>query len=188
MLHSDSGVRTPKPEKGAALVLSAISTMVSGALRDRMAGVVVLVVAGLLLLTAWVLGVAAVVVLTAQKLGTAGALLAVTGGLVLLALVLVWATRARNRSSATDRATTRALWVATAVNAASTILRRDGRTETGAAPAPETPSGSYRTVLLIAGGLVLILLAFLIPSGKDDGLSDTDEGTPDPEAGPDQSA
>ena len=86
MLHSDSGVRTPKPEKGAALVLSAISTMVSGALRDRMAGVVVLVVAGLLLLTAWVLGVAAVVVLTAQKLGTAGALLAVTGGLVLLVL------------------------------------------------------------------------------------------------------
>ncbi|MCX7288595.1 MAG: hypothetical protein NTW20_13850 [Rhodobacterales bacterium] len=156
--------------------------MISGALRDRMAGIGVMVAAGLLLVTAWVLGVAAVVVLTAQKLGTAGALLAVTGGLVLLALILVWGTRARNRSSAAERATTRALWVATAVNAASTILRRDAPTEASLPPA-DTSSKGHRSLLLIAGGLVLILLAFLIPSGKEDAPA-SDAEAPDPEPDP----
>jgi hypothetical protein len=161
--------------------------MVSGALRDRMAGIGVMLVAAVLLLTAWVLGVAGVVVLTAQKLGTAGALLAVTAGLVFLALILVWGAQARNRSSATQRAATRALWVATAVNAASAILRRDGSNEAGPA-SPDTSSKGHRSLLLITGGLVLILLAFLIPSGKDEGASDSDDATPDPDAGADQTA
>lgn len=169
------------------MAIAAITAMVSGILRDRAVGIGVMVAAGLLLLTAWVLGVAAIVVLTAQKLGTAGALLAVTGGLVLLALILVWGTRARNRTSAAQRATTRALWVATAVNAASTILRRDGRKDAGAAPS-ETSSGNHRSLLLIAGGLVLLLLAFLVPSGRDEGSTGDDDGPKDPEAGPDQAA
>lgn len=155
-----------------------------------------MVAAGFLLLTAWVLGVAAVVVLAAQKLGTAGALLAVTAGLVLLALILVWGTRARNRTQAAERASTRALWAATAVNAASMILRRDAQNtpassgaEASAGVAGGGASGSHRSTLLIVGGLALILLAFLFPSGKDEG-PEAGPGDPecDPESDPDTAA
>ena len=166
-------------------MLSAISTMVSGALRDRMVGVGVMAAAVLLVLTAWVLAVAAVVVLVVDKLGMAGGLLAVSGGLVLLALILVLGTRARSRSSATERSATRALWVATAVNAASMMLRRDTQSAT-AHPASDTataaseagPAANHRSILLIVGGLALILLALFIPSGKDD-ASDRADAEPD---------
>ncbi len=185
------------------MAVAGISAMVAGALRDRAVGVGVVLAAGLILLTAWILGVAAVVVLVAQKLGTAGALLAVTAGLVLFALVLVWLTQARNRTYAAQRATTRALWMATAVNAASTVLRgqirpdartgsrTDARPEPGPEPGSESAEaapGNHRSLLLVAGGLVLILLAFLVPSGKTDGPSDKDTRTDNPEAGPDQTA
>jgi hypothetical protein len=161
--------------------------MVAAAVRDRVVGVGVAVAAGLILLTAWVLGIAAVVVLLAPKLGMAGALGAVCAGLVLLALGLVSLSRARSRVSAEQRATTRALWVATAVNAASTLLRRDVRTDPSPEPA-EPSSPNHRSILLIAGGLVLILLAFLVPSARDDGSPDKADGAADPDPGPDGTA
>jgi hypothetical protein len=149
------------------MVLAGLKAMIAGAVQDRAAAVAVGSLAVLLLLTAWVLGIAAVVVLLVPYLGTAGALLAVTAALVLLATGSVWVTRARNRSTAQNRATTRALWVATAVNAAGALLRPGPGAETAAASSG-SKSGSHRSALLIAGGLALILLAFLLPSGNDD--------------------
>jgi Tfp pilus assembly protein PilX len=96
---------------------------------------------------------------------------------VVLALAILGLTRMRNRGAAEQRATTRALWTATAVNAASSLLRR-GPEGHGEATAKAENSGSHRSALLIGGGLALILLGFLFPSGSDDGTSegDTDAG------------
>ena len=167
-----------------ALVLQAVRTMAAGAVRDRMAAVGAVAGALILLATAWVLGVAAVVLLLAGPLGTVGALASVTGALVVLALALFGLTRRHNRRTAEERATTRALWTATAVNAASALLQRGpvGRAE---ATAPEeaavdggggTGGGGHRSALLIGGGLALILLGVFFPSGSEDAT--------DAEAGP----
>jgi hypothetical protein len=131
----------------------------------------------------------------------------VTAGLVVLALAIVGLTKARNRSSADQRASTRALWAATAVNAASALLRRgpDARPEarpdarheaaasgSGGGHGAGHGGGGQRSALLIGGGLAMILLAFLFPSGKDDGPDagldpDAPDG-PDAEPGPDDTA
>ncbi len=155
--------------------------MVFGAVQDRAATIGVVIAAAFLLLTAWVLGVAALVVLVAGYLGTLGALFAVTAGLVVLALAIVGLTKARNRSTADQRAMTRALWAATAVNAASTLLRGEPQARASAAPS-EPAATNHRSILLFAGGLALILLAFLLPSGREDGPDASDGG---PDGGPD---
>ena len=95
-----------------------------------------------------------------------GALASVTAGLVVLALAILGLTRMRNQGAAEQRATTRALWTATAVNAASSLLRRGPEVRAEAAPTGES-SGSHRSALLIGGGLVLILLGILFPSGTE---------------------
>ncbi|MES2914195.1 MAG: hypothetical protein V4753_03650 [Pseudomonadota bacterium] len=157
------------------MALAGLKTMLAGALRDRVAALGVVVVAGVFLTTAWVLVVAALVAYLTPYLGTVGALLAVSAGLVVLSFLIVWISRMRNRRTAKLRATTRALWAATAVNAASAILRSDSR-------GPEAEQGgSHRSALLIAGGLALMLLAFLFPGGKGN------PGDP-PEPGPDGAA
>jgi hypothetical protein len=154
--------------------------MVAGAVQDRMASVAALAVAVLLLLTAWVLGVAALVLWLAGQLGTVGALASVTAGLVGLAFAILGLTRLRNRGAAEQRATTRALWTATAVNAASTLLRRGPGVQAEAAPASEG-GGSHRSALLIGGGLALILLGILFPQGAEERA---EEGAPDAGPGP----
>jgi hypothetical protein len=135
----------------------------------------------ILLVTAWVLGVTAVVLLLAGALGMVGALATVTGGLVVLALAIVGLTRWRNRRTADDRAATRALWTATAVNAAGTLLRR-GPLRRSEAAAPGQASvdggdgtggggkagGGHRSALLIGGGIALILLGLFLPSGTEE--------------------
>ncbi len=157
------------------MALAGLKTMLASALRDRVAAIGVVVVAGVFLVTAWVLVVAALVVSLTAYLGTIGALLAVAAGLVVLSVLIVWISRRRNRRTAELRATTRALWAATAVNAASAILRSDSRDPEG------EQGGSHRSALLIAGGLALMLLAFLFPGGKG-----TAGDPPDP--GPDGTA
>ena len=149
--------------------------MVAGAVQDRAAVIGAVVVAAVLLLTGWVLGVAAIVVLLVPYLGAAGALLAVTAGLVVLALGFVWGTLARTRRHSQLRAETRALWVATAVNAAGLLLRKGPEADGPAEPAG-VGTGSHRSALLIAGGLALILLAFLLPSAGGEGTDPSDSG------------
>jgi hypothetical protein len=166
------------------LVLEAVKSMVAGAVQDRVASVGALAVAVLLLLTAWVLGVAALVLLLAGPLGMVGALAAVTAGLVVLALATLALTRRRNKGAADQRATTRALWTATAVNAASSLLRRGPAVQAEAAPAVDS-SASHRSALLIGGGLALILLGILFPSGAGDGA---ETGEPDTAPGPEDAA
>lgn len=170
-------------QEDGSLVLAALKAMVAGALQDRMAAVVVAVVALILLLTAWVLAVVAVVLLVAGYLGSLWALATVAAGLVVLALAIVGLSRMRNRGASQQRAMTRALWTATAVNAASAMLRRNpqaGAGDQGEAASPGESTGSNRSMLLILGGVVLILLGFFLPSGKDD---TTGEAEPGPEAG-----
>lgn len=168
------------------MALAGLREMLSGALRDRVAAAGVLLVAGVLLLMALVLAVAALVTIIAAYLGTVRALLAVAGGLVVLALLLVWITSARNRRAAEIRATTRALWAATAVNAASSILRGGAK---GHDDGSGTSGGTHRSAFLIAGGLALMLLAFLVPGGGDKGGDKAgDKGPEDPETGPDDPA
>jgi hypothetical protein len=161
--------------------------MVAGAVQDRVASVVAVVVAILLFLTAWVLGVAALVLLLADRLGMVGALAVVTAGLVGLALATVGLTRLRNKGAAEQRATTRALWTATAVNAASALLRRGPDVPSEAAPAGES-GASHRSALLIGGGLALILLGILFPSGSGSGSGSGEAGEPDAGPGPDGAA
>ena len=157
------------------VLLQGLKAMLAGAVQDRAMAIGVVIAAAFLLLTAWVLAVAALVVLLAGYLGTAGALFAVTAGLVALALAIVGLTKARNRSTADQRAMTRALWAATAVNAASTLLR--GEPQARASAAPSEPAGTnHRSILLFAGGLALILLAFLLPSGSEDSPDTSDAG------------
>jgi hypothetical protein len=167
-----------------SVVLEAVKAMIAGAVQDRVASVGAMVVATLMLLTAWVLGVAALVLLLARQLGMVGALAAVTAGLVVLALATLALTRRRNKGAADQRATTRALWTATAVNAASSLLRRGPTVQAEAASAGES-SGSHRSALLIGGGLALILLGILFPSGAEDGAG---TGEPDTEPGPEDAA
>lgn len=163
------------------MALAGLKLMLAGALRDRLAAAGVVVAAGILLLSAWVLIVIALVTYLTRYLGPIGALLAVAAGLVVVSVLLIALSRRQNRRAAELRATTRALWAATAANAASALLRRepvhsDGATE----PATEkTSGGSVRSALLVAGGLGLMLLAYFFPGNKDEG----GEGTPGP--GPD---
>jgi hypothetical protein len=174
------------------LVLDAIRKMARGAVQDQMASLGAVVVAGVLLATAWVLGVAALVLLLAGPLGMVGALAVVTLALVLLALAVVGLTRRRNRLSAEARAGTRALWTATAVQAAGTLLRH-GPFGRGEARAPAEAAamgvgageggktgGGHRSALLIGGGIALILLGIFYPSGSEDSAGEE----PGPEAGP----
>ena len=90
------------------VALAGLKAMLAGAVRDRVAAAGVFLVAGILLLAAWVLAVMALVVFVSTSLGQIGGLLAVAGALVLLALLIVWITSARNRRTAELRATTRA--------------------------------------------------------------------------------
>jgi hypothetical protein len=150
------------------LAFAGLVAMVTGALQDRIAGFGVMVVAAVMVLTAWVLGVAAVVLLVAAQLGTIGALLAVTGGLIVLAVLIVWLAGMRNRASQERRAATRALWVSTAVTAASALLHRD-TPAAGVADDPGAAPTSHRSAWLVVGGLALLILAFLFPSAKDQG-------------------
>jgi hypothetical protein len=148
------------------LVFAGLKAMAAEAMRDRAAAIGVAVVALVLLGTAWILAVMALVSLAQSWLGPVGGLAAVAGGLVVLALAIVGLTRAQNRRSAESRAVTRALWTSTAINAASMFLRREPQVR----PEPEpvaAGSANHRSALLILGGLALILLAFLLPSGKD---------------------
>jgi hypothetical protein len=172
------------------VLLQVLRAMAAGAVQDRMAAVGAAVAAVILLMTAWVLGVAAVVLLLAGPLGMVGALASVTGGLVVLALALVGLTRRRNHRTAEARATTRALWAASAVNAASALLRRGPAAGPAEAPAPEAATGDgggargaggHRSALLIAGGLALILLGLFFPSGTEEEAA-SEAG---PDAGPD---
>lgn len=166
------------------MVLEAVKAMIAGAVQDRVASAGAMIVAVFLLLTAWVLGVTALVLSLAGALGMVGALASVTAGLVVLALVIVGLTRLRNRGAAEQRATTRALWTATAVNAASSLLWRGPEARAEPAPAGEG-GGSHRSALLIGGGLALILLGILFPSGKDEGTTpDEPEAGPGPRPGP----
>ena len=128
------------------MALAGLKAMLAGVLRDRLATVGVLLAAGVLLATAWVLAVVALVAFLTTWLGRVGALLAVAAGLALLAVLIVWILRARVRRTAELRATTRALWAATAVNAASAILRGESQGREGEA------AGSHRSALLVAGG------------------------------------
>ena len=157
------------------MALAGLKTMLAGALQDRVAAIGVIVVAGVFLATAWMLVVVALVAYLTAYLGTVGALLAVAAGLVVLSVLIVWISRMRNRRTAELRATTRALWAATAVNAASAIFRSDSRGPDG------EPGGSHRSALLIAGGMALMLLALLFPGGKGPA------GDP-PDPGPDDNA
>ena len=167
------------------MVLEAVKAMVAGAVQDRVASAGAMIAAVFLLLTAWVLGIAALVLLVAQRLGMVGALASVTAGLVISALAILGLTRLRNQGAAQQRATTRALWTATAVNAASSLLRRGPEVRSAeAAPAGES-SGSHRSALLIGGGLVLILLGFLFPSGTE---TAAEAGEADAGAKPDEAA
>lgn len=177
--QSGTGV-TERPREDRGLVFAAMKAMVAGAVQDRVASVGAAVVAVLLLLTAWGLGVAALVLWLAGWLGMVGALASVTAGLVVLALAIVGLTRLRNKGAADQRATTRALWAATAVNAASSLLRRGPAVQADPAPAGES-GGSHRSALLIGGGLALILLGILFPSGSGEGSED---GGPDAAPGP----
>lgn len=152
------------------MVFAGLKAMAAEALRDRAAAIGVAVVALVLVATAWVLAVMALVALVQSWLGPVGGLAAVAAGLVLLALAVVGLTRAHNRKAAEQRSVTRALWTATAINAASMFLRR----EPAARPEPEPAEagagagpGNHRSTLLILGGLALILLAFLLPSGAE---------------------
>lgn len=156
------------------MALAALKSMLAGAVRDRVAAAGVLLAAGLLVLTAWVLVVVALVAYLTTILGAIGALLAVAGGLVLLAFLLVWITSASNRRTAELRKTTRALWAATAVNAASAILR--GEPHSRESEAEDEARGSHRPALLVAGGLALMLLAFLFPGGKGSDSPPSDGG------------
>jgi hypothetical protein len=167
-----------------AVVLEAVKAMVGGAVQDRVASAGAMIAAVLLLLTAWVLGVAALVLLLAGPLGMVGALASVTAGLVVLALAIVGLTRHRNRGAAEQRATTRALWTATAVNAASSLLRRGPEVRAEAPPAAES-SGRHRSAFLIGGGLVLILLGILFPAGAE---PPADAGEADSGPKPDEAA
>ena len=170
------------PWEDRDVVLAALKAMVAGAVQDRVASVGVAVAAVFLLLTAWVLGVIALVLLLARWLGTVGALASVTAGLVVLAVGIVGLTRHRNRGAAEQRALTRALWTSTAINAASTLLRRDAKGPAEAPPS-DSGSGSHRSALLIGGGLALILLAFLLPSpGPEEGNA---TGAPEGDRGKD---
>jgi hypothetical protein len=158
-----------------------VKAMVAGAVQDRVASIGAMIAAVFLLLTAWVLGVAALVLLVAERLGMVGALASVTAGLVVLALAVLGLTRMRNRGAAEQRATTRALWTATAVNAASSLLRRGPEVRVEPATAGEA-TGSHRSALLIGGGLALILLGILFPSGSGE------EAGPDGGPGPEDAA
>ena len=174
------------------MVLDAISKMARGAVQDQMASLGAVVAAGVLLATAWVLGVAALVLLLAAPLGMVGALAVVTLALVLLALAVVGLTRRRNRLSAEARAGTRALWTATAVQAAGTLLRH-GPFGRGNMHAPAEAAGlggvgsgeggktggGHRSALLICGGIALILLGIFFPSGREESAGEE----PGPEAG-----
>jgi hypothetical protein len=171
----------PKARRDRRVLFAGLKTMVSGAVQDRAAAIGVAIAAAFLLLTAWVLGIAALVVFLTGYLGILWALLAVTAGLVALALAIVGLAKARNRNAAEQRAMTRALWAATAVNAASTLLRREARANAGPEPS-EPAAANHRSTLLIIGGLALILLAFLFPSVRDDGPEPPDPG---PGSGPD---
>jgi hypothetical protein len=170
--------------------MEALRTMAAGAVQDRVAALGAVAVALVLLATAWVLGVAALVLLLAGPMGMVGALATVTAGLVILALAVVGLTRRHNRRTADQRASTRALWTATAVNAAGMLLRRgaSGRSEApyhasvdGGADAGGggTPQGSHRSALLIGGGIALILLGLFLPSGTEEETEP--EGGPGPE-------
>jgi hypothetical protein len=180
------------PWSAWALVLDAIRKMAAGAVQDQMASLGAVAAAGVLLATAWVLGVAALVLLLAGPLGMVGALAVVTLALVLLALAVVGLTRRRNRLSAEARAVTRALWTATAVQAAGTLLRHGpfGRGEArapaeaadlgvAAAESAGKTGGGHRSALLIGGGIALILLGIFFPSGSEDSAGEE----PGPEAG-----
>jgi hypothetical protein len=161
------------------VVLAGLKAMAAEAVRDRAAAIGVAVVALVLLGTAWVLAVIALVALARSWLGPVGGLAAVAGGLVLLALAIVGLTRAQNRRSADSRAVTRALWTSTAINAASTFLRREPQARPEPEPADSgsgAGSANHRSALLILGGLALILLAFLLPSAKDDEAGESAEG------------
>lgn len=151
------------------MAFAGVKAMLAGALRDRVAAVLAWVVAGILLATAWVLTVIAAVTWLAPRLGPIGALLAVAGALAVLALLVVWLAGAQNRRSAELRATTRALWAATAVSAASAILRGEPPAKGDPHATGQDPGGGHRSALLIAGGLALLLLAFLFPSGRAGG-------------------
>jgi hypothetical protein len=76
------------------VVLAAVKAMVAGVVQDRVASAGAAVAALFLLMTAWVTGVMAVVLGLSRWLGTVGALAAVTGGLVVLALAIVGLTKA----------------------------------------------------------------------------------------------
>jgi hypothetical protein len=169
--------------------------MAAGAVQDRMAAVGAAVAALIFLATAWVLGVAAVVLLLAGPLGLVGALAAATAGLIILALALVGLTRRRNQRTADERASTRALWTATAVNAAGALLRR-GPLARAEAEAPVHASveggegkggggkagGGHRSALLIGGGIALILLGLFFPSASEE------ETEPEADPGPGDAA
>lgn len=175
------------------MVLDAIRKMAAGAVQDQMASLGAVVAAAVLLATAWVLGVAALVLLLADPLGIVGALAVVTLALVLLAVSVVGLTRRRNRLSAEARAGTRALWTATAVQAAGTLLRH-GPFGRGSAHGPAEAAGlggagngeggktggGHRSALLIGGGIALILLGIFYPSGSGDSA----EADPEPDTGP----
>jgi hypothetical protein len=161
------------------LVIEALRTMASGAVRDRLAAIGAVAAAFVLLATAWVLGVAALVLLLAGPMGMVGALATVTAGLVVLALAIVGLTRRHNRRTADQRASTRALWTATAVNAAGMLLRRapsgrsevpdDGLADRGTGTdGGATGGGGHRSALLIGGGIALILLGLFLPSGPEE--------------------
>lgn len=166
------------------MALAGLKAMVAGAVRDRMALLAVMALIGVFLASAWVLLVVALVIYLTTFLGTVGALLAVAGGLVVLSGLMLWMTRSRNRRSAELRVATRALWTATAANAASSLLRRESK-PTSAEPDSEPghqSGGSLRSAFLVAAGLALMLLAYLYPGGKGDDTGDPD-GPPAP--GPD---
>ncbi|WP_137111537.1 hypothetical protein [Rhodobacter sp. SY28-1] len=161
------------------MALTGLKAMLAGAVRDRAASVGVVLFALMLVLTAWGLAVMAAVLALAPRFGMPLALLAVAAGLVLVAILTVWSMSARNRRSSELRATTRALWVATALNAASAVLRGNPAMQDGHEPGPEAEGGqkSHRSMFLIAGGLALILLALLAPGGKDTGQGPGPDGT-----------
>ncbi len=175
--------------------MEALRSMARGAAQDQMAALGAGLAALILLVTAWVLGVAAVVLLLAGALGMVGALATVTGGLVVLAVAIVGLTRMRNRRTADERAATRALWTATAVNAAGTLLRRGAlRRSEATAPAQASVDGGEgrggggktggggRSALLIGGGIALILLGLFYPSGTEE------EAEPEVGPGPEDAA
>lgn len=162
------------------MALEGFKAVIAGAVHDRAMAAGVAVLAIFLFLTAWILGVLAAVLYLSPHLGMIRALLALAAGLVVLGVLVLWITAARNRRSAELRATTRALWAATAVNAASAILRGEPHPPQGET-AQATGGTGHRSAFLIAGGLALILLALLVPGhgGK---------GTGAPGAGPDDAA